>query len=1227
MMSCTDCRTLLLDDLYGLLDPAEAAAVAAHVATCPACATARAAEGKAQGLFARAAKREFPHVKFELPKSEPAPARRPAAARFAGWAVAASVLAAVSAAGLGINSRIERSDTARAAARAAATEAGEARVDAESHALSQRRAAERAERAQGQLNDVLAQWVQAEKAAAAPAGKALAIRVTKPTAVQPGAANTFALHVQTDAPPAGPVFAEVRNQSGATLYSARFDYTAESRDGLFRLPADVWRRVKPDDELFLAVATVDAAGTKTDIQEPIRLFGPVYTTALTTDRTDYRPGEPVYFRSLTLDRVSFRPPAREQNLQYELKARTTGQVHGTVSGSTELARVAGGRVEPVAGPDGQPLRGVGCGVVVLPADLPDGDYTLTLTEVAPPNGLPPAVAFPVTRTIRVRSGAAERYQKKIGFGGAGYAPGQAAEGWAELKQQDQPAAGVPVTMLAMDASGKEIPMRTTPATGPDGRARFLVHLPPTLPPGDVRVKITFHTPGNSSEEVAGRVPVVGRNLHVEFFPEGGTLVAGVANRVYVRATSPDGTPVDLSGFVTDGGDTIARVETPRDAAEPGVNRGVGAFTFTPKPGARYWLKLRSPAGPYEPPLHDAGLAAAGGSPAVAPGRTGFALPPAADAGVAMTIRPPVTTPGQPVRVTLTSAGKDRTLVVGAYTRGRLSDTQTVTVKAGESLDVELLKEGTAASGRGGVVRVTVFEERGEGELAPVAERLVYRKPAEALTLDVGVNGTPLGKTPVFNAGDRLSLNIRATDESGQPKAAVLYAAVTNAGGTAKAKDRLFTSQFLIAGEVQNPDDLEYADFLLSSDARAADALDRVLATQGWRRFVEQQAPPIDARAAGTGTVPATPADRLRALNGATPETVDPAAARQRKVQEQFRPQYDEAERRAESARAAKAAKDADKAAEAKAGELLSAYAASQEKLAELNAAVTDADRAVNWIDRQSWRLVGVLAVAAVAFLGLAVARRRSLTQAAPLALAAVACVGLAVYLGVTFPRPAFTAEVPAQPVPEPNDGNGPVVLPSVAVDTPPPTLPPGKESVGPSKQGTVQAIKAGPRVGPMAFTADRTSPLDQRIPLGRREEPAAASKKVAPLTADDAAALKATAEAAGRFAQQRNRAAGEQLAPFAAEKDAQARVQAAIEREPPLVVREYAAPRPGSTEAAADPDAVLWQPVIVLPADGRATLDFRLGGSPAGYDVIVAGHTPDGRIGAVRGLLPVVPGR
>ena len=40
-------------------------------------------------------------------------------------------------------------------------------------------------------------------------------------------------------------------------------------------------------------------------------------------------------------------------------------------------------------------------------------------------------------------------------------------------------------------------------------------------------------------------------------------------------------------------------------------------------------------------------------------------------------------PGQPIRLRIHSAGKNRNLVVGAYTRGRLADTQKVAVKAGE----------------------------------------------------------------------------------------------------------------------------------------------------------------------------------------------------------------------------------------------------------------------------------------------------------------------------------------------------------------------------------------------------------------------------------------------------------------------------------------------------------------------------------------------------------------
>jgi hypothetical protein len=86
-------------------------------------------------------------------------------------------------------------------------------------------------------------------------------------------------------------------------------------------------------------------------------------------------------------------------------------------------------------------------------------------------------------------------------------------------------------------------------------------------------------------------------------------------------------------------------------------------------------------------------------------------------------------------------------------------------------------------------------------------------------------------------------------------------------------------------------------------------------------------------------------------------------------------------------------------------------------------------------------------------------------------------------------------------------------------------------------------------------------------------------------------------------------------------------VKAAIPTSPPLVVREYAALRPGSEKDDWDySDTILWQPAIVVPADGEAKLSVQLGSARGGYRVIVAGHTLDGRIGSVRGIISIAPG-
>ena len=117
MMPCDNCRTLLLDHLYGLLDAAEAVAVENHLAACPACTAVRDREVHAQELFAQAAKVEFPHVRFQPPAEEaadlgqkvevvanivrmqstPAPIARSPINSWLGWAVAASVLFGIAA--------------------------------------------------------------------------------------------------------------------------------------------------------------------------------------------------------------------------------------------------------------------------------------------------------------------------------------------------------------------------------------------------------------------------------------------------------------------------------------------------------------------------------------------------------------------------------------------------------------------------------------------------------------------------------------------------------------------------------------------------------------------------------------------------------------------------------------------------------------------------------------------------------------------------------------------------------------------------------------------------------------------------------------------------------------------------------------------------------------------------------------------------------------------------
>src|SRR5262249_8307021 len=157
------------------------------------------------------------------------------------------------------------------------------------------------------------------------------------------------------------------------------------------------------------------------------------------------------------------------------------------------------------------------------------------------------------------------------------------------------------------------------------------------------------------------IPVVPSKLAVDFFPEGGDLVAGVPTRVYYRVRTPFGEPAAPQGHVILMSSKEVLLDSPR-------NQGIGVFTFTPELNETSTLRVTWPKRGKETenwietmnPFQDLVLAR----------------------GVALAVPKAVADAGQPISVTLRNTGPAKHLALVATCRGRIVDQQFVDIPAG-----------------------------------------------------------------------------------------------------------------------------------------------------------------------------------------------------------------------------------------------------------------------------------------------------------------------------------------------------------------------------------------------------------------------------------------------------------------------------------------------------------------------------------------------------------------
>ena len=275
---------------------------------------------------------------------------------------------------------------------------------------------------------------------------------------------------------------------------------------------------------------------------------------------------------------------------------------------------------------------------------------------------------------------------------------------------------------------------------------------------------------------------------VQFFPEGGSLVEGLESTVAFKAVGADGLGLAVSGQVLD-------AQNQPVATFSSHHRGMGTFRLLPQPGQRYHAQV---------------VAGAGAPLAVA-------LPAAQPSGYLLR----VATGANAFFVSIQQRGAGGPLLLVGQVRGTPSYVGRTQVTSSAPVVVRIPKSQFSA----GIVHFTLLTTQG----VPLAERLAFDDRPASLRVTLSPDQASYGpRQPV-------RLRVAVADSAGRPLATDLSLAITVAGSRSALAETIASSLLLtsdLLGYVEEP-----GYYFQNPGPETTQALDELLLTQGWRRFV------------------------------------------------------------------------------------------------------------------------------------------------------------------------------------------------------------------------------------------------------------------------------------------------------------------------------------------------------------------------------------------------------
>ena len=272
----------------------------------------------------------------------------------------------------------------------------------------------------------------------------------------------------------------------------------------------------------------------------------------------------------------------------------------------------------------------------------------------------------------------------------------------------------------------------------------------------------------------------------ETFPEGGNLVSGLFSKLAFKATDGKGNPVAVEGAIYEDDKFLCGIKS--------VHDGMGAVSFTPLVNKKYRIELKN-------------------------GKS-YPLPEIHSQGMVLNLR------GQDKEhldfvLSQTEGFPHRQIYLLGQMRGMICCMAKGILK--DSLKISIPLDNFLYQG---IAEFTLFDS----SMQPVAERLVYVHPQKRLYITAEPTKTS------FAIREKASIKIKATDEEGKPVRANLGISVYDQAYNNPADPvNILAYCYLssqIRGRICNP--TYYFD---EKNSDRKEALDLLLLTQGWRRYV------------------------------------------------------------------------------------------------------------------------------------------------------------------------------------------------------------------------------------------------------------------------------------------------------------------------------------------------------------------------------------------------------